>query len=149
MNLKWFGQETETSCVAACVRMVLSSFGETWTEADLREILGNSRLGITLTKAQAMLLEAGANIELDTNLNLDDLRDYTRRSIFPIVGVERHILGFQPASHAVIVVEISSENVIIFDPLEDEKPKIFSRETFKTAWKLAGKEALLIFSNLE
>ena len=53
MNLKWFGQETETSCVAACVRMVLSGFGETRTEADLREILGNSRLGVTLTKPQS------------------------------------------------------------------------------------------------
>ena len=96
-----------------------------------------------------MLSEAGANIELDTHLNLDDLRDYTRSNIFPIVGVERHILGFQPASHALVVVEVSSENVVIFDPLEDEKPKIFRCETFKTAWKLAGKEALLIFSNLQ
>ncbi len=105
MSLIWFAQETETSCVAACLRMVLSSFGEIWSETELKEILGNPLLGVTLAKAQAKLSETGAKIELDTDLNLDDLRDYTRKNVFPMVGVERHILGYQPASHAVVVVE--------------------------------------------
>lgn len=30
--LVWYAQEHPTSCVAACVRMVLTSFGEDWTE---------------------------------------------------------------------------------------------------------------------
>lgn len=40
MSLTWFAQETETSCVAACLRMVLSSFGEIWSETELKKILG-------------------------------------------------------------------------------------------------------------
>ncbi len=55
MSLTWFAQETETSCVAACVRMVLSSFGKIYSEAELREILGNP-LGLTL---EAVLFLSG------------------------------------------------------------------------------------------
>lgn len=146
MSLTWFAQETETSCVAACLRMILSGFGEIWSETELREILANPLLGLTLAKAQAKLLQAGAKIELETDLNLDDLRDYTRKNVFPMVGVERHILGYQPASHTVLVVKVTSGNVSVLDPLEDEQPKTFGRETFEIAWKLAGKEALLIYS---
>jgi ABC-type bacteriocin/lantibiotic exporter with double-glycine peptidase domain len=146
MNPTWFAQETETSCVAACVRMVLSSLRETWTEEKLRELLGNPILGLTLTATQKRLSESGAKVEIDEELNLDDLRDFTRQNIFPIVGVERHILGYQSASHAVVVIEISSRSVSILDSLEDNQLKSFARETFETAWNLAGKEALLIFS---
>ena len=146
MNLTWFAQETETSCVAACVRMVLNGLGETWTEEKLRELLGNPILGLTLTSAQKKLSEFGAKAELDDELNLEDLRDFTRQNIFPIVGVERHILGYQSASHAVVVVEVSSRSVSILDSLADKQPKSFARETFEKSWKLAGKEALLIYS---
>lgn len=146
MKPVWFAQETETSCVAACVRMVLSSFGETRTEENLRELLDNPILGLTLAVAQKKLSESGAKVEIDDELNLDDLRDFTRQNIFPIIGIERHILGYQSASHAVVVIEVSSRSVLILDSLENKQPKSFACETFETAWKLAGKEALLIFS---
>jgi ABC-type bacteriocin/lantibiotic exporter with double-glycine peptidase domain len=149
MKPVFYSQETPTSCVAACVRMILSGFGKIYSEGDLREILGNPILGLTLTTAHKKLIESGANVELDDKLNLDDLRDYTRQDIFPIVGVERHILGYSFASHAVVVIEVSSENVLLLDPLETAAPKIFKRETFETAWKLSGKEALLLFSGFQ
>jgi ABC-type bacteriocin/lantibiotic exporter with double-glycine peptidase domain len=146
MKLTWFEQETPTSCVAACVRMVLSGFGQNYSEAKLREILGDSILGLTLTATQRKLSEIGAQVELDNELNLDDLRDLTRQNKFPIVGVERHILGYLPASHAVVVIEITSQSVSILDPLEGKNELIFQRKTFETAWKLSGKEALIIHS---
>ena len=48
MKITWFEQETPTSCVAACVRMVLNGFGQEYFESELREILGNPILGLTL-----------------------------------------------------------------------------------------------------
>ena len=33
--LTWFAQEQPTSCVAACVRMVLTGFGVVWTEQQI------------------------------------------------------------------------------------------------------------------
>ncbi len=144
MNHKWFAQESESSCVAACVRMVFSSSGKTWSEHEITEIFGKPLLGITLAQAQVKLSDFGAKSEFDGDLSLDDLRDYTRRNIFPIVGVERHILGYLPASHAVVVSKVIGENIEIFDPLEKEYPKIFGRKSFETAWKLSGKEGLII-----
>ena len=115
MRLTWFEQETPTSCVVACVRMVGSGFGQNFSEIELREILGNPILGLTLTVAQRKLTEFGAKSELDDELNLDDLRDLNRQNIFPIVGVERHILGSQSASHAVVVVEVTSQKQSMAD----------------------------------
>ena len=146
MRLTWFEQETPTSCVAACVRMVGSGFGQNFSEIELREILGNPILGLTLTVAQRKLTEFGAKSELDDELNLDDLRDLNRQNIFPIVGVERHILGSQSASHAVVVIEVTSQNVLILDPLENNQPQTFPRQTFEMAWRLSGKEALIVYS---
>lgn len=144
MNLTWFQQESPTSCVSACVRIVLSSFGKNLSEIEIRDILGNPRLGLSLALATEKLSFAGFQTQLDRELNLDDLRDYTRQNIFPIVGVERHILGYLPASHAVVISKITSKNVEIFDPLEVEHPKIFGKQDFESAWQLSGKEALLI-----
>jgi ABC-type bacteriocin/lantibiotic exporter with double-glycine peptidase domain len=62
--LTWHTQEHPTSCVAACVRMVLTDFYEDWTEAQVREVLGHPRLGMTLTAAQARLVHAGARARL-------------------------------------------------------------------------------------
>lgn len=125
MKLTWFEQETPTSCVAACVRMVLSGFGQKHSEIELRKILGNPILGLTLSTAQRRLSEVGAQVEIDNDLNLDDLRDLTRQKTFPIVGVERHLLGFPAASHAVVVIEVTSQNVLILDPLENKISRFF------------------------
>lgn len=51
MKLAWFRQETPTSCIAACVRIVLSGFGDSRSESELRDLLGNPILGSTLTVA--------------------------------------------------------------------------------------------------
>ena len=111
--------------------MVLSSFGKNLSEIEIRDILGNPRLGLSLALANQRLLLAGFQTQLDNKLSLDDLRDYTRQNIFPIVGVERHILGYLPASHAVVISKITSNNVEVFDPLEAEYPKSFGTAKFQ------------------
>ena len=59
--LTWYGQEQPTSCVAACVRMVLTGFGVMGTEGQARTLFGRPRLGITLTAAHAHLVHALRN----------------------------------------------------------------------------------------
>lgn len=58
--IQWFAQEHPASCVAACLRMALSSFGALPTELELRQRLGNPRHGLSLQEAAAKLLENGA-----------------------------------------------------------------------------------------
>lgn len=67
MKLTWFEQETLTSCVAACVRIVLSGFGQYYFEIELRKILGNPILGLTLTAAQRNLQNSAHKSNLMTN----------------------------------------------------------------------------------
>lgn len=66
--LNWYEQENPTSCVAACVRMVLSGFQVNRTEAQIRELLGRPRLGITLIAAATRLQEVGIHAMLYDDL---------------------------------------------------------------------------------
>jgi ABC-type bacteriocin/lantibiotic exporter with double-glycine peptidase domain len=90
--LIWFAQEQPTSCVAACVRMVLTGFGVVWTEAQIRTFLGRPRLGITLTAAHTRLAHAGARAALHEDWGLDDLR-------------EAFVLAWQMAGREALVIE--------------------------------------------
>ena len=68
-----YAQEQPTSCVAACVRMVLTGFEVVWTEGQVRTLLGPPCLGITFTAAHARLVHAGARVALHADWGLDDL----------------------------------------------------------------------------
>ena len=142
--LTWVAQEFSSSCVAACVRMVLSGLGDHRDEAEVRQLIGYSRLGVSLARAHARLSEAGAEAELHNDWNLTDLRDCVRSGQFPIVGVERHLLGFPRAFHAIVIVKITSSTVEVLDPLDDVAPRPYGVAAFTEAWELAGREVLLI-----
>src|SRR6185436_10430268 len=148
MMLIWYGQEHPTSCVAACVRMVLTDFGQILPEAQVRHLLGQPRLGITLTAACARLVQAGARSSLHGDWSLDDLRDALNQNLYPLVGVERHLLGNPPASHAIVLIGITSSHVAALDPLDGPHPQRYGTQAFESAWKQSGREALVIESPL-
>lgn len=77
-----FAQELFSSCVAACVRIVVNGLGDSRNEAQVRQLLGYTRLGVSLVAAQARLAEAGAMAEWHTDWNLTDLRDAVPRRAF-------------------------------------------------------------------
>jgi ABC-type bacteriocin/lantibiotic exporter with double-glycine peptidase domain len=142
--LTWHAQEDPTSCVAACVRMVLTDFGTDWSEARIRGLLGRPRLGITLTAAQARLVAGGARAVLHQDWSLDDLREALGHGHHPIVGVERHLLGYPPASHAIVLVRITSRGVQTLDPLDGPQLQHYGLPAFELAWNLSGQEALVL-----
>jgi ABC-type bacteriocin/lantibiotic exporter with double-glycine peptidase domain len=142
--LIWFAQEFGSSCVAACVRMALNGLGDSRDEAQVRQLIGYTPLGVSLAQAQAQLVATGASAEWHDNWNLADLRDATRAGLYPIVGVERHLLGFARAFHAVIVVQVTSAKVELLDPLDASSPRSYSVAAFTEAWEQAGGEILLI-----
>ena len=144
--LVWHAQEHPTSCVAACVRIVLTGLKRNVTEASVRELLGRARLGITLTAARERLVQAGAKAAFETDWSLDDIRDSLARGCYPIVGIERHLLGYPPGSHAVVIVRMTSKRISVLDPLNGPQPKQYGLRSFDLAWRLSGKEALVIDS---
>jgi len=142
--LAWHAQEHVTSCVTACVRMVLTHFGQRWTEAQVRQILGRPRLGITLFATHTQLIQAGATASFHDDWNIYDLRDSLSQGHYPIIGVERQALGHAPASHAIVVVSITSHHVEILDPLDGPQLPKYGMNVLELAWKLSGQEALII-----
>jgi ABC-type bacteriocin/lantibiotic exporter with double-glycine peptidase domain len=142
--ITWYAQEQETSCVAACIRIVLSGFGQQLTEKRVRKILGNPSFGLSLPQACQRLTQAGLKIAFHDNLGLLDLRDCLRDGWYPIVGLERRFFGRTDSTHAVVLVEIDSRAVRALDPLGGSAPEIYSPETFELAWNSAGHQALVI-----
>ena len=80
--LVWYAQELQSSCVAACVRMVLGELGAQVAEARVRRLIGHTRLGVSLTVAQLQLRHAGATALLHEDWSLDDLRDTLHAGYF-------------------------------------------------------------------
>lgn len=142
--LVWYAQELQSSCVAAYVRIVLGDLGLQLAEAQVRNIIGQTRLGVSLAVAQVKLVEAGAAAQFHDDWSLDDLRDALRAGHHSIVGVERHLLGHPRAFHAVALVEITSDAITAIDPLDGPEPRSYGVAAFTEAWETAGSEALVI-----
>jgi len=144
--IAWYKQGHPASCVAACLRIVLSSFGQLCQEIEIRRLLGNPRVGVTLRVAAIKLLEAGTIAELHEDWGIDDLRDCLRAGWNPIVGLERRFFGYPDASHAVVLVAMRSSEVKALDPLIGPEPQSYQATTFEAAWKSAGQEALVLMA---
>jgi ABC-type bacteriocin/lantibiotic exporter with double-glycine peptidase domain len=142
--LVWRAQELPSSCVAACVRMVLEGLRVVIAEAQVRRLFGHTRLGVSLAVTQRKLSDAGAMVQRHEDWNLDDLRDALRAGYYPIVGVERHLLGYSRAFHAVVLVEITSTAISVLDPLDGPELRHYGEAAFVSAWEMAGREVLVI-----
>lgn len=142
--LVWYAQELPSSCVAACVRMVFGGLNVQVTEAQVRHLIGHTRLGTSLSVSQRKLSQAGATTFLHEDWSLDDLRDSRRAGYYPIVGVERHLLGYSRAFHAIVLVEVTSAAVAVLDPLDGPEPRRYGVAAFVSAWGTAGREVLVI-----
>ena len=143
--LTGFKQERPDSCVAACVRMVLSGFGQFPTERRIRKMLGNPVSGLTLEQASQQLLKHNADAVFhDAVLGWLDLRDCLRAGLHPIVGIERGVFGHAYALHAVVIVAVGVDTIQVLDPLAGLTPETFLLATFEFAWNLAGQQALVI-----
>ena len=144
----WCAQEYPSSCVAACLRMVLTSFGQHHAESTIRRVLGNPRFGITLTHAVDRLLAADAVAQWYADWGLDDLRDCLRDGLYPIVGIERRFFGHPSATHAVVLTAVHRGEVAMLDPLLGPAPHMAYGTTFAAAWGSAGQEALVLLRPL-
>ena len=165
--IQWYAQEHPASCVAACLRMVLSDFGAQASEPSIRQLLGNPRYGLTLEQAADKLTAGRALVEYHADWGLDDLRDCLRIGAYPIVGVERRYFDHASAAHAVVVVaerryfdHASAAHAVVvvaerateiemLDPLIGPDPHVTMIDTFAVAWRTAGQEVLILTAPFE
>ena len=142
--LPFFQQELTTSCVAACVWMVLAALGQTLTEAEIRSRGGHTRAGMRPSQVGGGLTDLPVSAEYHLDWGLDDLSDAARSSAYPIVGIDLRPIDGLFAFHAVVVDEVTSDHVLVHDPLYKQGPRTIGRTAFEAAWDGAEREAVVI-----
>jgi predicted double-glycine peptidase len=124
----FYRQETDYSCVPACLRIVLASLGVFKTERELRELCDCTVLeGTSALKAVDAARASGFKGTRKLNLTFDDLLSELERGLFPIAYVETLLpLHAFAQSHALVVIAIEGDEVKTLDPARGEI--IFSKD---------------------
>ncbi len=140
----FYAQETPDSCLPACLRMVLATRGLRLPERRLRRLckcqpmIGTMSTDVVRAARQLGFIDS---VE-DRSLSLVDLRDAVRESLYPIVGVNLRRLRGIWSPHAQVVVEITSTQVRIHDPLLGRLR--LAPLTFEGAWADADYLTILV-----
>lgn len=135
-------QETRFSCVPACLRMILLSFGVDMPESELRvrcdsTILGTSALGAV---DAARLIGFGASAKY--TLTPDELKNLVAAGRYPIVFVSMLPIDARDDLHALVVTGFGHHEVSALDPLNGERT--IPLPTFIAAWGMRHNLVILI-----
>ena len=144
--LPLFPQELPTSCVPACVRMVLAGLGHSLSEADTRHRCGHTAVGTTLSQIAKGLRDIPVVVEYQIDWSLEDLTDVVLSGGWPIVAIDLRPVEGIFAFHSVVVADITSDQMLVHDPLHVVGPRSIGRSTFEIAWNSAQREAVVIRS---
>lgn len=142
--LPFFEQELSTSCVAACVRMALGGLDIALTEAEIRSRCGHKKAGMRLNQISSCLADLPVTVEYHLDWGLDDLSQTIRKSIFPIVGIDLRPIDGRFAFHAIVIVDVKSDHVLVHDPLQKTGFRPVGLIPFDAAWKAADRETVII-----
>jgi len=139
LRKKHFKQELKASCVAAAARMVLDYHGIIGvSEAELRRILKTKPKGTHLINFLFLKDEKRWNldVELSQSTSAELFTTISTLQIPAIVFVDTAYFPHwdESAAHVVLVVGYDEENVIINDPVTDEKEISIPATKFFTAW---------------
>jgi ABC-type bacteriocin/lantibiotic exporter with double-glycine peptidase domain len=116
--------------------MVLGARGVRLDEAQLRRLTDCSPLGTDAFRLVAAARQLGfAASRKYTLASLDELARLTDEGICPIVYVDLWPIkgGLSGQYHALVIVAVESESVLVLDPLVGEHR--IPREDFQAAWE--------------
>jgi ABC-type bacteriocin/lantibiotic exporter with double-glycine peptidase domain len=125
--------------------MVLGSYGLYVPEPYLREVCGCDQTG---TSPQRLVQAAAEHFNLTgseaTNFRLADLNETLQEGLWPIVYLSLSELDLMN-SHAVVVVEITEDDVLVLDPeLDDPGEAVFEIAEFEARWYRAQGRTILV-----
>jgi len=129
-------------CLPACLYMVLGFLGSSVKYKELLRLCKTNRYGTTLVEAAEALerLRFSASV---MNLGLSDLTKYVKGGMPVIAFVDAYYFPWvkMHCGHAMVVVGVDEENLVILDPIVGEKKCPFS--VFLSAWRLFNNLAML------
>jgi len=146
-KLRYFKQQTSFTCGAACLRMVLSTFGKELSEYELATLTKSDMLfGTTCELMAKAAKELGFKPTILKHLSLDDLKKYLRKGIFPItlVNAGKYVEGEKSIhGHFTVIKSIGKDKIIVNNPDLGENKRI-EPNIFIEAWNLTGNLTLII-----
>ena len=133
LKIPHYQQEFESSCLAACVRMVLEYSGKSLSEKDLRKLLKTKPTGtnpINIHHISSLGFEVGL-----FQSSVQEILSFLHQKIPPIVFIWR-----EPILHAVVVVGYNqaTDHWHINDPSETQGAKELDMTTFSEAWSCSN-----------
>lgn len=135
-------QETPYSCVPACLRIVLGSFGLELSEVELRTLCDCTPFGTEALKAVDAARQLGFAQTVKHTLSAHELEVQVRQAVYPIAFVNTLPIDGIKGGHAVVVVDIDQDGVSVYDPLRGQR--LLPRTTFDTAWAMMHNVAILV-----
>jgi ABC-type bacteriocin/lantibiotic exporter with double-glycine peptidase domain len=138
----FFAQELPTSCVAACVRMVLAGLGHVLPEPAIRTRCGYSKVGMRLNQVGSGLVDLPVVVQYHIDWSLDDIIEALRRPTFPIVGIDLRPVDEMFGFHALVLLSMSSSSVVVLDP--NLGTRTIGLSAFEIAWNEAEREAVTV-----
>lgn len=130
-----FKQELDYSCLPACVRMVLAFYGQEYEEARLHALLKTRPGGTSPVQVMLRLPEMGFDAYVRSG-SLSLLRELLNVEIPCVVHLWTPPLPYWSveAIHAVVVVAIAEDRVLVHDPVQETGPTEIPIDTFVEAW---------------
>jgi ABC-type bacteriocin/lantibiotic exporter with double-glycine peptidase domain len=134
LSVPHFKQELPSSCLPACVHMVLARYGCLRTEAELRQHLGTGPHG-TPARNLFLITALGFDVQVETS-NLAQLGAALASGVPPIVFLETSFLDYWNVrcDHVAVVVGLNLTTVSLNDPHVDTAPQQTSLTGFQAAW---------------
>jgi ABC-type bacteriocin/lantibiotic exporter with double-glycine peptidase domain len=143
-NPPLYNQETEDSCVPACLRMVFASFGLEKEEQELRYLCQCNWGGTIPSVAKDTAIKLGFANSKVVYSSINELQTYLQKDIYPIVYLKVELPDPEPhlVIHAVVIVAILSEEVMFNDPVRGAITYLMER--FLREWEDANSLAIII-----
>ena len=141
-------QESDHSCLPACIKMVLSYFGVQKREQEIRSLLKTRPAGtnpLNVVRLRKWNLEASVTFS-----NLEELKSYLIQKKPPIVLLWSGKLSYWDSNeyldflHAVVVIGYDDEMIVVNDPAFDDSPKTVQVYEFLEAWSYSQQMLILI-----
>ena len=142
-KLTFYKQETPHSCVPACLRMVLSSFGVDLSEEQLCKLCDCTAFGGTdALKVVDAARQLGFCNTIKSTLSMEELLTQINSGCYPIVYVNLLPIDGYKSSHAMIVIEVEESDISVYDPLQGKRK--ISRSIFEKAWMIQRNLSIMV-----
>ena len=134
LTVPHYKQEQRSSCLAACVRMVLAYYGHSCSEDELRQLLSTGSQG-TRARDVLRITSLGFDVVLQFS-SLADLGATLVAGTPPIVFLDTGSLDYWSIDcpHVAVLVGIELTVVSVNDPFFDVAPQKTSLAGFMQAW---------------